>query len=273
VLLTGYRSELLLVGRKDAPLALDPLELRRRMDAIPGLRQDLRWIAMDHPIEFVGMLAATATTMERATRGHPVLEDDRPILEYGSVAVRNDRRLPRDLFSVEDWPQWCPTCLDGGLAPDEVAELEGTLHVTGRFYQSPAFLDLQPGARERYLREELPRSAQIAVSQSLYTRELVGRLPGGYVGASQLRQHGRIEAAIRTLRAVLKAQPRNTTTMADLAELQIAAGQLPPARALLARAQQLTPKSRRVREARAWLEEIAGSEPASAGGRTEPGSD
>ena len=86
-------------------------------------------------------------------------------------------------------------------------------------------------------------------------------LPGGYVGASQLRQHGRIPGAIQSLRAVLKEQPRNTTTMADLAELYIAAGQLQPARALLERAHRMTPKNRRVREAREWLAEVGGGEP------------
>src|SRR5262249_22161371 len=82
VLLSGYGPELILVGRKGGPIEIDPELVAHNLRAVPALREDLRGLELATVPDLVGMLAATAPTLERATRGVAPLRDDHPMLEY-----------------------------------------------------------------------------------------------------------------------------------------------------------------------------------------------
>ncbi len=259
VLLSGYRQQLMLVGRKDAPFALDPDVMRRRIAEVPGLRSELRWISLSEPAEVAATFAASPETMARATRGHPVLEDDHPYLEYGSRLVTFDRRLPPDLFSVEDVEVWCPRCMDGGLSPSERRDLEGALEVIGSYYQSAAFLEHQPGQRAEF-KPELGPLARQSVMASLYLQQLVGRAPPQYFRAARELRHGRTPEAVKALERLVRDRPGLVIARIDLADLYLEMGRTDLARAQLEKAREQAPKGRRVEAAwRRFEAAVAGS--------------
>jgi predicted membrane-bound spermidine synthase len=216
LLLSGYREQLILVGRKgDAPLEIDPEAVTRRVDAVPGLRDELRSIALDSPAEWVGLLAATTPTLERATRGVSPLRDDHPTLEYSIREVQRNPRIPSDLVSVADVERWCPRCRAGALGADEEQRLGGYLEVIGHYYRSDAFLASRPQSilgADITLSEEAKR----AVAESLYLQDLVLALPPEYRRALLLARHGRPWLAISSLESVLRTQPDHTRARADL---------------------------------------------------------
>lgn len=245
VLLSGYRHQLILVGRKDAPIEFDPERMRRRLEEVPGLRRELHWISLDHPVDVVAMLAATSETLAKATRGHAPLSDDRPELEYGSRIVRPDRELPADLFSVADAPRFCPRCFTGALTASELEELRGALSLVGLYYRSPAFIEQQPG-QNLNIDHELGEEERLAVQQSVYLQQLGGKAPPDWIEAAHHRRHGNIQQAARDLEQLLEKRPDHVLSRVDLADLYLELGRPEAARTQLEVARALAPEDRRV---------------------------
>jgi spermidine synthase len=221
VLLSGHRQQLILMGRKGGALHIDPERVRKQLDDSPAFRRDLHWLPLAAPVELVGMLAATAETLDRATQGVEPLRDDRPILEYGSRALRSDPWIPPDLVSVADVERWCPRCAEGALRPEEEVELAGYLAVIARYYQSQSFLSHFVGEQRRPFRMELSESAARAVANSLYLQEILQRRPRPYRLALLQVRHGQPGAAVASLRRLVREQPRHLRTYLDLAELYL----------------------------------------------------
>ena len=224
VLLSGYRDELILVGRRQAPIEIHPDLVERRVAAVPGLRSELRGIALGSPVELVGMLAATTPTLERATRGVEPLRDDRPILEYGIRELQSDPWIPSDLVSVADVDLWCPRCWTDALDREEQRRLRGYLEVISHYYRSQAFLRsrIEPALGSEV---ELSEDAARAVADSLYLQDLLHRLPPLYQHALLLERHGQPRLAIASLKKLLRADPEYRRAQVDLAELQRRFGQ------------------------------------------------
>jgi spermidine synthase len=219
VLLSGYRTHLILVGRKGGRIEIDPAAVARRLASQPALRDDLRPLSLDSPVEIVGMLAATPETLERATRGVAPLRDDDPILEYAVHELQADGRIPADLVSVADLPHWCPRCWNGGLDPDDARRLRGYLEVMARYYASEAFLASRldvPVLRVAELSEEAKR----ATEESLYLRDLLSLLSPLHRRALALERHGRPGLAVASLERVVRAHPGDTRAREDLAWLR-----------------------------------------------------
>ena len=221
LLLDGHTQQLILLGRKDGPLVLDPAVARSRMHASPALLRDLRLTALDRVVELVGTLAATSATLERGTRGVAPLSDDRPALEYESRELVRDRRLPADLFSVADYTVWCPRCVE--LPQDEREEIAGYLEVTGAWYRSRAFLRAQPGQSLTFA-PPLSARARSAVARSVYLQDLLGRLPPPHRLALAAAQHGRGAEAVALLEPLAIARPEALRIQLDLAALLELAG-------------------------------------------------
>ena len=223
VLLSGYHSDLILVGRERGPIEIDPELAMRLVRAVPALREDLHGIELDSVEDLVGMLAATTPTLERATLGVPPLRDDHPILEYGIREIQSDPRIPSDLASVADVERWCPRCFQGGLGEDGERRLRGYLEVIALFYRSEAFLSslrvspLVGGAR-------LSEDAARAVEDHLYLQALLQELPPPYHRALHLVRHSRPRLAISTLEELVRADPHNQRARADLEHLRVRVG-------------------------------------------------
>jgi spermidine synthase len=245
VLLSGYRHQLILVGRKGAPIEFDPERMRRRLEEVPGLRRELRWISLDHPLDLVAMVASTAETLARATRGHAPLCDDHPQLEYAGRLMRADRQLPAELFSVADAERFCPRCFAGGLSASELDELRGALSLIDHYYGSAAFLQHQPGQQIRFT-HRLSEGERQAVLQSVYLQELGGKAPPAWVRASHHRRHGDTPSAARRLEELLERRPDHVLSRVDLADLYLELGRERAAREQLEVARALAPGDRRV---------------------------
>jgi spermidine synthase len=102
VLLSGYGPELILVGRKEAPIEIDPQQVLQRLNQLPELKEDLRGIELASLPDLVGMLVAASPGLESATRGVSPLRDDRPLLEYAVRELQGDPQIPRDLATPSD---------------------------------------------------------------------------------------------------------------------------------------------------------------------------
>jgi tetratricopeptide (TPR) repeat protein len=197
------------------------------------------------------MLASSAETMERATRGVEPLRDDLPLLEYASRKLGADRRLPADLFSVADAERFCPRCFDGGLAPAELGELEGALEVIAAYYRSAAFLEHQPGQRLRF-DPALGEAGRRAVLQSLYLEQLVNSAPPDQVKAALYLRHGDASSAAQVLEGLVRRRPEHVGARVDLADLYSELGLPERAREELEAARTRAPDDRRV--VAAWRE-------------------
>jgi hypothetical protein len=232
VLLDGHSHQLILMGRKDGPLVLDPALARARAHASPQLLRDLRLTALDRVTEWVGTLAATPATLERATGGVAALTDDHPALEYEARVMVRDRQLPADLFSVEDSGVWCPRCEE--LPGDERDEIDGYLEVKAAWYASRAFLQAHPGGQSPPFQPRLSDRARRAAMRSVYLQDLLGSLPQAHRQALAAAQHGRYPAAVAQLTALARREPDQLRIQIDLASLLALAGREDESRSLVA---------------------------------------
>jgi predicted membrane-bound spermidine synthase len=237
-LLDGHTQQLILLGRKDGPLALDPALVRSRIHASPALARDLRLTALDRVVELVGTLAATPATLERGTQGVAPLSDDHPALEYEGREFVRDRRLPADLFSVADYAVWCPRCVE--LPEDEREEIAGYLEVTGAWYRSRAFLNAQPGQSLAFA-PALSAGARSAVARSVYLQDLLGRLPLAHRLALAAAQHGRGAEAVALLEPLALERPQDLRIQLDFAALLALTGRPDAASARLAELRRAAP--------------------------------
>ncbi len=219
VLLSGHGPELILLGRKGGSIEIDPELATRRLGEVPTLREDLRGIELATVPDLVGMLAATAPTLEQATRNTAPLRDDRPMLEYAIREVQADWQIPGDLFSVRDVERWCARCFSGALDADTQARLRAYLEVMALYYRSQAFLAGLP-VSPREGAAALSAGAERALAEHLYLQDLFSELPPGYKRALYLARHGRARRAIASLEQVLRANPANERARADLAHLR-----------------------------------------------------
>lgn len=219
VLLSGHADELILVGRKQGPIEIDPQLAMERVAALPALREDLRGIELDSVPDLVGLLAATTTTLEKATQGVAPLRDDLPTLEYGIRELQKDRQIPSDLVSLENVEEWCPRCFSGALDEEEESRLRGYLEVMALFFRSEAFLAGRPvSARDGG--PELSPAAERAVADHLYLQDLLLELPPLHDRALHLVRHGQLRPAMAALEQLLRADPHNERARADLAHLR-----------------------------------------------------
>jgi spermidine synthase len=240
-LLDGYKHQLMLIGRKDAPLTLEPRRLRERLGAAsPAVANDLRFIALDQLVEWVGLLAATPDTLALATEGVEALTDDHPALEYGARVLVRDRRLPANLFSVDDFERWCPGC--DALSDAERDEIASYLEVKRAWYRSPSFLALQPGGSIQF-RGRLSLAARQAIARSVYLQDLLGLLPYAHAQALADAWHGRPKDAVGRLEPLVAQRPNQLRLQLELAWMLELAGRPEEAAKRIAQLRRQQPQS------------------------------
>jgi len=171
VLLSGFATELILMGVNDSKLEIDPALVQRRLDLAPAVRKDMKSIDLGTLTEIVGLFAGSAETLERATRLSVPVTDDYPILEYAVRSPLSEHTIPVSLFDVGTISAWCPQCFGSGR-PAELADLTVYLTILGRLYADPAFLEWprqtsHPGA------VRLDPTMQQTISRSPYLRQFV----------------------------------------------------------------------------------------------------
>ncbi len=189
VLLSGYHSELILLGTASGAPELDLDALRRRLRERPAVRRDLWRIDVETPTALVGSFAADAETLARATAGVRSVTDDRPVMEYSVRSRLFETRLPASIFDVTRVERWCPSCFRDGRPRQAVAHLRGHLDALGRWYADPDFLVHRSRHATRFGDvAEAPDAPEVraAVRASRYLRGFI-RLPEPPVAASRVR--------------------------------------------------------------------------------------
>ncbi|MCC7381862.1 MAG: fused MFS/spermidine synthase [Deltaproteobacteria bacterium] len=176
VLVSGSVNELILMGRKDGPIAVHPDRWRARLEANPRVASDLTNVDVNGVVELLGTFAGSAATLDRATSGVRPITDDLPRLEHETVLFSPRRRAPAELFDVAGFVTFCPSCYRDGELRSDLVGLSGYLEIQGLLYRSDAFLEPIPQrglgpARQSFL-VPLTETASLALSMSAYLRRL-----------------------------------------------------------------------------------------------------
>jgi spermidine synthase len=173
VLLNGFGTHMILLGRRDAPPGLPLRTVLDNLAAEPEVRASLAEVALGRPTELVGSFAASPRTLEAATRRVEPVTDDRPVLEYSVRSVLRLTRQPAELFDPSGARAWCPECFAPG---SDLGDLPGYLRVMAAYYRSPAFLVRDApepqGTEDGFLPAPDPDEAA-AIAASRYLRTLL----------------------------------------------------------------------------------------------------
>jgi spermidine synthase len=115
VLLSGYGSELILMGSNGPPHQLHLAEVQRRLEARPAVKADLERIRLGSPLEYAGLFAASSRGLGRLAHGVAPTTDDWPLTEYSVMSRGTVLRIPAELFAMDELASWCPDCDDPRL--------------------------------------------------------------------------------------------------------------------------------------------------------------
>jgi len=149
MLVSGAASELILVGQKSGAPRIELDELNHRIRTRPGVREDLPRIAVENPTDFIGLFAASAKTLDEATRDARPVTDDYPIMEYAGISGVRDGEIPTGLFAVQEVSSWCPRCWSDGQPDRRIEHIDRYLAIMQAYYDSPSFLRYRAGRREK----------------------------------------------------------------------------------------------------------------------------
>ena len=141
VLLSGHRSELILMGTTARTIEIDPMAVLARMQTTPEVRADLEASFLGTLTEVIGTFVASAATLARATTSTVAETDDHPVQEYAVQARLRATRIPESLFDVDSLAAWCPKCFQGDQVIPDLRDLPGYLTILDRLYHSSVFLE------------------------------------------------------------------------------------------------------------------------------------
>lgn len=244
-LLSGTWNELILIGRHGPALDLDPEAWRMRLAALPAVQQDLDAVFAGTITELLGTFVASAEHLRTVTQATPPLTDDWPIMEYGSLVLGAERRLPGELFAPTTLPAACPRCYEGGVLRAELAPLGVYLAIWGALYADEAFLGYPMGSlearRAAVTRAGLPwAEVQAVMAVSPYLRYYLGSAAEVLSAARARLEAGDGAGAEAELRDAARLWPLAADVRAALAERLEATGRSDEARALRERARALS---------------------------------
>ncbi|MGH7287715.1 MAG: tetratricopeptide repeat protein, partial [Myxococcota bacterium] len=250
VLLSGGRTELILLGRVGGSPQLDPEHVRTRLAELPQVAKDLHGVYLGRLQELFSTFVASAETMRYASLRARALTDDRPALEYGDPSYSRRFGLPASLFDVSDEASWCPKCLAPRDAPaDDGPETYAVhLELMRRLYSHPYFLRSRAGNFKQPV-PRIPRGevAAAEVRRSLFLRSVLGLGPSEHRRARKLVGAGKLEEGIHLLEDVVLLMPGDAGARADLGEAYLSAGRGPEACREFERALAMSPALDRAR--------------------------
>ncbi len=123
IMLSGVKTECILVGRKDAEIILDPVSTERKLVQSPELQEDLVKIRINSLTDIAGMFVADYQTLLSAVKDHAPVTDDFPIMEYGMIFF-HDPTPAMDLMNPARARSWCRNCYENGNPIPEFGDLD-----------------------------------------------------------------------------------------------------------------------------------------------------
>jgi spermidine synthase len=256
-LLSGYASEMVLIGIKGPELVLDLDRVEQNLNREPRIVADLQNIEMGSLTELVGTFVGDADTLRRATARALPLTDDRPSLEYTLLDfIRGEQAIiPSSFFELGGIAAFCPKCFDHGAPTERVAWLPDYQRALERIYTSKTFLasvdpivaDLSGLAdtvnRSPYLRDAFGARVKAADVSALRSRVATapGDAPAHHALAFALLKSGLTTEALAEQRVVVDLTPTDPEAHYDLAVLELTLGQAGDATAEAQKAVDLSP--------------------------------
>jgi len=113
IMLSGAKTECILVGRKDAEIVLDPVSAERKLIQSPELQADLVKIRINSLTDIAGMFLSDHQTLLSAVNDHAPVTDDSPVMEYGMIFF-HDPTPAMDLMNPASAKSWCRDCYENG---------------------------------------------------------------------------------------------------------------------------------------------------------------
>lgn len=160
ILLSGAGAELILLGRKDEAVILDPDLVRRKLQLHPALAEDLDKVHLSSLIDLLGTYAASSETLAGATADVAPVTDDYPIQEYAVASRLHESHMPPELFDNRSLSGWCPACFAPGVPRPELGQLPAYQRIQMAYFHSPAFLDFRNWGKDGSGGVALPTDAK-----------------------------------------------------------------------------------------------------------------
>jgi spermidine synthase len=174
VAFAGTGIDLILVGRRGGPLALDPGAWVQALSERPDAAQDLAEVQIVELSELLGAFVAAPSTLTRESRAALPITDDHPTLEYETALFAPRRTLPEGMFDATRVLEVCPRCA-------AVPDLMRTLELAQLYYASDRFLEPRAPVEAELLavrkRIVVPTDAasEAIIRRSSYLRSILGR--------------------------------------------------------------------------------------------------
>ena len=152
IMLSGAKTECILVGRKDAEIVLDPVSAERKLVQSPELQEDLVKIRINSLTDIAGMFVSDYQTLLSAVKDHAPVTDDFPIMEYGMIFF-HDPTPAIDLMNPAGAKSWCRNCYANGNPIPEFEDLDLYLRLIQTVFMQKA---KDPAAPRSTLRIDNP---------------------------------------------------------------------------------------------------------------------
>jgi len=172
VLLSGSKSELILMGVNGPRIEIDPEAVAARLRASPAVADDMRAVSLGTLTELIGTFVAPGDRLIGVSEPSAAVTDDAPIIEYLVESRLWVHRIPEQLFDPRAVARWCPRCFVDGRPVPSVARLPAYLAILEALYRSESFLEstspLRPrgGSTVRIALE--PGTVQATINDSRY---------------------------------------------------------------------------------------------------------
>lgn len=225
-----------LVGRRGAPVAIDPSKLERRL-ARPRVQADLAPYGMGSAAEVLDSYVADAASLERWTQGLPEQTDDHPLVPYTTELSRGRPMVPALLLAARSEPAPWPARSPTGVELARAHEAQG-LVLSGNL----------SAARQRYPQGNKLAlfEAQAHTSADYYT-SLARRYPNDterlFEAGTQLGALGHASEAKPVYERALRLRPRDERVRLNYGVLLLGLGQVDPAITVLAELRRERPES------------------------------
>ncbi|MGZ3797657.1 MAG: spermine/spermidine synthase domain-containing protein [Pseudobdellovibrionaceae bacterium] len=142
VLTNGSTLSLMLMGQKNGSNQVDWRSFQRRQEERPKVREDLKRIQLSRPVEWLGTFVASGSWLTKQFEADEALLDDRPVIEYSHLLIYST--LPKELFLLATFPNWCPDCFSNGILRTELEPLDNYLSLMQSFYWNENVLKIVP---------------------------------------------------------------------------------------------------------------------------------
>ncbi len=139
VLLAGAHGEFILLGKKSGDNFLNIDRVKRNLESLPEVLEDLQAIKMDSLLDIAGSFLASSKHLGRLTQYHQALSDNYPISEYSKILFLKGQ-TPKQMIEPRSLFEWCPDCSE----TEELKELPRYVRLLKLIYTEDSFVNLGP---------------------------------------------------------------------------------------------------------------------------------